>query len=117
MITVAAPAAWSRPAVSAISLPKLRDRPRILIAGLRSRCAISRATVSSELPVVDADDLVTFPNGVEHNAEAREERIDAIGLVVHRHDDGNRHRVRPINGLPVLAHLPVISPLAPLDPL
>jgi hypothetical protein len=48
--TTASPRAWSRPAASAISLPKLRDSATTRTRGSRAASAESTANVASRLP-------------------------------------------------------------------
>ena len=80
--------------MSANSLPKLRDRHTSSIAGLRSRSSSKRLALASLLPSSTQDHLVALVEAGEDPLQALEERADIIGLVVHRHDDGE-HQVLP----------------------
>ena len=85
--TTASPGAWSNPAVNAASLPKLRERPRI-VACVSCRCRASMTGAGGvAAAVVDVDDVPWQPDAVHRAAEPVMECGQHGRLVIAGHDN------------------------------
>src|SRR4029453_4683744 len=85
MGTMTSPRAWSMPAVSAASLPKLRDRLTILRRRPSAARANTRAKGVVGRAVIDEDDLEAKAVALHQGRHRVEEEVDRLLLVEHRH--------------------------------